>query len=398
MFPYIFLLIIIVGCFLQYDCNSKIVKGNNITRQWFLLVELLLISFAALSFRVGCDTNRYYELFKIFPTLDNFKLSNLSSVRLEPLWVLLNMTVRTFTKSFYPIYAIGIIIINIQIFTYIRRYCKMPFLAILLYYSIMYLNLNFEMIRQDYAMIFYFWGIFSLLKGNLGQFILKAFPSLFFHKSAILIYLITIFVYCIKIKNIYCWLLIIVYIGSSAIKSILPQVALILDLTMIDPSSGVQGYLMGASSAASFSLIGLISSFFGGMLIPLILLRYYDKKENQIFKKLLFAYLIIMSIYPISPIIYRLAAYVQVFYFICLCNFISPYIKARRKTILSFVVCGLTIVLLSRYYLNFIDNKYFDARAHGKNYSGDIRYVPYTSIFENTPNKLRADTFSDLPT
>ncbi len=105
-----------------------------------------------------------------------------------------------------------------------------------------------------------------------------------------------------------------------------------------------------------------------------------------------------MSIYPISPIIYRLAAYVQVFYFICLCNFISPYIKARRKTILSFVVCGLTIVLLSRYYLNFIDNKYFDARAHGKNYSGDIRYVPYTSIFENTPNKLRADTFSDLPT
>lgn len=394
MFAYIVILVILVGCFLQFDCNSISFKNNKVAQQWFVIVEILLISFAALSYRVGCDTNRYYDTFFYFPTFDNFRVSNLWDTRYEPLWVLLNVIFRSLSNSFYPIYALGIIIINIQIFRFIKKYCKMPFLAVLLYYSIMYLNLNFEMIRQDYAMIFYFWGLSALLRNHPYEFALKALPAMFFHKSALLIYLITIIVYNLEVKKIYCWILVGVFIGSSAIKTLLPQVALVLDLSMIDPAEGINGYLSGVADSESINFIGLVTSFCAGLLIPIIIIYNYPDDGSLVLKKILFAYLIIMSLKEISPIIYRLTVYFQIFYFILICNFLVQFIKKHRKSISFYLVCGIIIVLLCSHYRNFINNIDFDARKYGKNYSGDIRYVPYVSILENTPDQLRINVFS----
>lgn len=397
MIPYIVILLLIIGCFIQFDCNSRSFKTNKRAQECFLLLTIILTAYAALSYRVGCDTNRYYENFHNFPTLKNLSISNLWDFGLEPLWVLLNTFVRTFSNSFYPIYAFCIIIINLQIFRLIKQYCNLPFLAILLYYSIMYLNLNFEMIRQDYAMIFYFWGIFALLKGRTSEFLLKAFPSIFFHKSTLLIYLITIVVYNLNYKGIYNWILIGMFICSTALKSLLPQLSMILNLTIFDPTSNINGYLEGTARSDNFSLISLITSFIGGMIIPLLIINLDKGQSHKVLKKLLFGYLIIMSIYPISPIIYRLLAYFQLFYFVELSNFIMPYIKARKKTIISYSICGLTLILLSRYYINFINNDVFDASKFGKNYMGDIRYVPYNSIFDSQPDRLRLETFSEIP-
>lgn len=392
MLIYVLILIYIISLALKYDFRNVEFGASIAAKKQFTIAAVILTAFASLSNRVGMDVNVYYDVFKSYPTLDSFHFTDLTDFRYEPLWVLLNVISKSVFGNFYIIYAFIISLINIFIFKFIRKYSLLPFFTILCYYSITFLNLNFEMLRQSAAMVFIYLGLNYLFTGNRIKYILFAFPCIFLHKSAFIIYFLIYLTSYIKIRNWQVYACIGLFFASSFLKVIFPQMFDLLNLGLLDSGAALSHY-MDKMTYEDDQLAGLkiIVVLVSRILIPSILLLNRGQYQKQpLFDKLLIVYLFISAISPVLEVSYRMVAYLQVFFFICLSNYLYPLIKKHNFDIFR---CGSLVVMLYlfiRYYIAFsVPEPYFERN----DMSGDMRYVPYVTIFEDCPDKTRENVF-----
>lgn len=392
MLIYLLILLYITSLALKYDFGKVEFGACIAVKRQYTIAAIILTAFASLSYRVGMDVNVYYDAFNSYPTLDSFHLKDLMDFRYEPLWVLLNVISKSVFGNFYLLYALIIILINILIFKFIKNYSLLPFFTTLCYYSITFLNLNFEMLRQSAAMVFIYLGLNHLFTGNRKKYMIFAFPCIFLHKSAFIIYFLIYLASYIKIRNWQVFACIGLFFASSILKVVFPQIFDLLNLALLDSGAALSHY-MDKMTYEDDQLAGLkiIVVFISRILIPSILLLYRNQYQKQpLFDKLLIVYLFISAISPVLEVSYRMVAYLQVFFFICLSNYLYPLIKKHNFDIFR---CGSFVVMLYlfiRYYIAFsVPEPYFERN----DMSGDMRYVPYVNIFEDGPDKTREQFF-----
>ena len=180
---YITVFIIITIAIITYDIANF--KKKQIESFYFITIILCLIS--TFSYRIGADTANYYinEFEHDIVCLNNLSHSYLFNTQSRQFgWQLFGAIIKTYFPSFTFFKAIHSFIINFTIGTFILKYFKYKFTALLCYCFFLYIPFNFEILRESLAVSFFLISIPYFLKRNFIIFYTFIFISLSFHISA----------------------------------------------------------------------------------------------------------------------------------------------------------------------------------------------------------------------
>ena len=179
---YTFSLLFCLFIAIWYDILGQSKYKNT----WYHILLFCFIAISALQFQVGTDIPHYMKEYKQFD-VDNFKFSDLfegGEDRRQPGWILLMYVCRFFTEEFVFFKIIQAMFLNIAVFSFFRRETKNVFLCIFLYALISYLVLNFNLLRQSFALGFTLYGYTYLRNKQIAKYLLCVFAAFMFHNSA----------------------------------------------------------------------------------------------------------------------------------------------------------------------------------------------------------------------
>lgn len=173
---------LLILCY-RYDyCGVK--KGRMF---WYVVMLIVMICVIGLRYRIGTDSIRYERYYMAMHTLGNLGESDFSKTRFAPLYIILASACRTVTKDFTLLQFVVAIIVNGTVFWFFRQNTKHIFLAVMLYYVFLYLNLNTEVIREALAVSLFLlsWPFFK--RGQWLIYYCFVTVAFFFHISALVL-------------------------------------------------------------------------------------------------------------------------------------------------------------------------------------------------------------------
>lgn len=389
MLIYIILFLILLYNTYRFDIQRK---GAELQRiQMYHFCAFLLIVVSSLSYRVGIDSTRYEEAFEYFPTLSEFKLNTLQFFKNEPLWVLLNIVVKTIFNNWVIVKLIIMISFTMSAFYLIRHTTKYIFSSVLLFYFLSWLPFCFETLRQTMALSFFLWGCIPLFRGELKKYIIRAWPMLFFHKSGIVIFVLAICFKYIKPTKTNCILIAVLFGLSAVFTDYMYSISNIVNIFSAETAEEMQ--MSFSNDAYGLKTQNIVGFFVHGVqfVIPSILLAYYyGRRENYMISNMLLLFSI-FSIFSYSWIIcYRFCDYFRVFYYIAICDFLLEQ-RNQYKVMVSKYVCVVGVLLL----LYFQVNKLFNSNTSNRT-SLDVRYFPYHSVLTKEKDSYREQYVSEL--
>ncbi|MDE6264241.1 MAG: EpsG family protein, partial [Paramuribaculum sp.] len=151
-----------------------------------------------LRYRVGLDTLNYMEGYQDLPTFQTYELQNFILYRYEPGYLLLCMICKEIGNEFFLLQIFQSIILNTAVIYFFYMYCKNPFMALILYYYIIWPYFNTEILRESIAISIFILNYENLNKGKYLRYYIWTILAICFHFSAIILVLFPLF------KNIKC--------------------------------------------------------------------------------------------------------------------------------------------------------------------------------------------------
>lgn len=156
---YLLIFVTIIALTYRYDyCNRK-------TGRLFCVIGmfLILVSLSGLRYRLGTDSIRYETYYKTIPFLWELSSNYFQKMRFEPGFVILMSLCRGISSDFTFFQFIHAIIINSAVFIFLYNNTRHFFLGLFLYCLILYIPLNFEVLRESLAiaMFLFAWPYFK---------------------------------------------------------------------------------------------------------------------------------------------------------------------------------------------------------------------------------------------
>ena len=172
----------------QYDFLKKSAQRSL----HYFIVMAVLILVAGFRYRIGIDSIRYEMDFEGIPTLGTLSLNDFSEQKYDPLYLLLAVICRSISNEFWVLQMAQAVLVNIIFFRFFKKNTDNIFLAILIYYFILYAGNMFETMREScaVAMMLLSWEFYKKNR----RFVVLFFFSLafLFHSSAILLFFVYI--------------------------------------------------------------------------------------------------------------------------------------------------------------------------------------------------------------
>ncbi len=388
MLIYIILFLIISFNVYRFDIKKQGSERQRI--QAYHLCALLLIIVSSLSYRVGIDSTRYEEAFGHYPTLAEFKLSDLKDFNNEPLWVLLNIIVKTLFNSWVIVKFITMTSFTMSLFYFIRHSTKYIFTSVLLFYFISWLPYCFETLRQTMALSFFLWGLVSLFEGDVKKYLKRAWPMILFHHSGIVPFLLTLCFTKIKVTKGLSFFILILFALSAVFSDYMYNFANIINLISAETAEEMmrsfanEKYGLKSQNIVGFIVHGVL------YVIPSVLLscHYYINRKYIISNVLILFSM--FSIFSYSWIIcFRFADYFRIVYYVALSDFLlnRSYVN---KSLITKYICSIAMILLV--YMN--SNSLFNSTTSNKT-SLDVRYFPYHSVLTEKKDPYREQYISE---
>ena len=144
---YLCTLVALLLCSWLYDCRRTLPLRNACFRVLCAVLTLM----AALRFRVGMDSIAYESLYQSLPSLGSLSLSDFAASRFEPGWLLLCALLRSTSPEFLLLQLVHAVFVNWAVCRFIRRSSSHPFIALSLYFLILFIPLSTEILRQSVA-------------------------------------------------------------------------------------------------------------------------------------------------------------------------------------------------------------------------------------------------------
>ncbi len=320
----------------------------------FAKISLLFtILFSGLRFETGYDYNVYKSLFEnylnyeaIFEPGFLYIIIFLSYVGMTPGHMFLFFSAAT----------------NFLTYKFLRAASINQGFSIILYLIIpgLYLN-SFSIIRQALAVSIFSISVYRLLdKNNIYEFLLYAVIASSIHYPALLPYLVTIFIYKIRIKEINNKKIIFM-LGLSVLLSSLSFDQFLLSY-FIDTK-----YVAYTSEQASQSTIKII----GTVMVSIFMITHSDTYNKNL--KLLFYY----KLWVIGMIIYiifvNITPITRINYYFTLTSIPLYWAAVNSYRGSKKIIIGISVIIF--YLLSFINAMYTDLLAED-----EIRLIPYKSI------------------
>ena len=378
----IYLLIGIYLLFLSYYYDFK----GHCRRKWFHygVILLTLILVAGLRYHIGLDSQRYEARFQTLPKLNQLSIEEFSESAYDPLYLLMASFCRTISDEFWVLQLAQAILVNVVFLRFFRKNTKNVFVAILLYYVILYISNMAETMRESCAISMILLGWEYLKSNHKFGFVIFCLFAFLFHSSAIIAIAVCLLVLAgihekIRFSFGTVFGALLIFVMSTVVQNVFSDA-----LTLLAFSSRLSDKIDIYSDTAMFSntlnLFGIISVSLLYGFVPYICAKTLrgTKYSNTLEFFLVIEMFCAAFSFPIS-IFYRYINYFMPFVILAMAKALSeksyriPFIGTLKTSIFTtWLLLSLPFIIERAKYMfgNDGDSKY-------KVYS---RYYPYSSI------------------
>lgn len=332
-------LVLIVLTFICSYLNDRL---TNRTKTTCIIIILLYIVFLmGFRYRVGLDTLNYMEGYQDLPNFRSYELSNFIFYRYEPGYLVMCMICKEISNDFFMLQIFQSIILNTSVIYFFYKHCKNPFLALLIYYYVVWPYFNTEILRESIAISIFFLNYKNLIKGRYLRYYLWILLAICFHFSAIILCFFPLY------KNIKCnryfFITLILLLFSL---SILNSTINILGADSIGARLKIY-----SSVSSELNLNWRLAALIKYMSIPvfLLIISYWSHYRIKYMNFILLQILCCIGLIAIPIIFARFTNYTYLFVIVSCAQVLSSK-KVRAKIKLSVIV----IILISQvhYYYN----------------------------------------------
>lgn len=160
---------------------------------WFIFSWFVLVCVAAFRYRLGIDSVMYEHEYPDMPTLAGLLDYKFADSRYQPLYIVFTAICRSISEDFTCFQIFHALYINTLIFWFFRKYAKHTFVALSLYYLMLYFTFNMEVLRESLAIATFLlaWPMFK--QGKWIWYYVICLVAFGFHISAILTFFLPVF-------------------------------------------------------------------------------------------------------------------------------------------------------------------------------------------------------------
>lgn len=369
----IYVLILLLLVFLSIECEKWSGKKVNI---YYWLVFCVFVFIAAFRRDIGNDSISYARNYLYVPDLANLNMEYFNNSRYQPGYILFISLCKSISSEFYVLQILHALILNGLLFSFVKKYARNVFVALLCYAIINYLDYNTEIIRESLAIAIslHAFRYFEIKKWiHASILFLLAFS---FHISAICVLLYPIlFLLNGNLKSV-----IITSIASLLIPfsfNYLPNIDAILLFFGGDVTDMTYAYSIHELNS-SYNINYYILRYGSFVLFPLMFVVIYYHVNDKPFRYSGFIYAICMlqmiSLFSIA--FGRFSNYFLPFTWILISETITSIRTNGYKKILILFV---TFFMLYSYQIKLI---YLDEWKESDFKYIYQRYIPYKTIFD----------------
>lgn len=297
MWEYLVILTMIVGGILIFDIRQKsgvedrLRSSCPLMAKWrdalFWLTILCLAVMAGLRYRNGLDTIQYQRQYYEAGLINNLGIHK-GEGRLYPLMELLRMM----GVELWGVQMICALFLNGMTGYFVSRYTSRRFTALLLYVVMAYLNFNFEVMRESFAIGISLWAWKDFRHCRWLRYYLKALPAIYIHFSGLILLLLPLLKLGWINKLFTNWKRLALLISIVILLGLFMQLYVTpMAYYGVDDATGVKlklyrfindyAGLIGAPTLNLKGYIGLFIKYVGYVLLVIYLLKSRLKGEEK---------------------------------------------------------------------------------------------------------------------
>lgn len=377
---YIISLVILCLFIYLFDLSKGNQKSAKVCFDFFTIWLIVLSGFA---YQLGADIPRYMQEYDIFAIKKIGSYSDLLGFKdnRQPFWVLLEYICYNISPNFFVLKLVVAIIGNWAICHFIYKHSDFPFISLLFYCLILYLNLNFNALRQFLAIAFSLMGYDAITEKKWTKYYAFCICAWLFHSSAIICFFYPLLNFlAINKKSViiisFAMLVSVFFILQTDMISYVSE--LVLNNSMFIPDDYEDlaiNYLEGHDVPRS-SIMGMIYIAIQVYLVVFILyvnLKQHEK-DQPLMLKMLFIYMLFTILNRAIPIVFtRFMQYLDIFYCCLLPSAVIPFCRRFSKAkLISFIAIAVLTYMP-------INNLLSVNQKSGRPLI--VQYYPYYSIF-----------------
>lgn len=373
----IYIIALLYTFFLVYKYDIKGKKRGLETHYKFLW--LLFTGVAGLSYHVGGDSIGYEEVFDTYQGVRSFNYlfkGDMFANSQEPLWILINMIFSSVFGDFMYLKLSIAIFFNSTVFWFIKKHSTRPFFSILLYAVILYLHLNFQVLRESVGISLFLIAFDKICgeKKNYKLYFALCLVAAFTHRFSFITFIIPALLF-IKM-NVYYYVLIgaLLVAGPFINNFVFGSGLYLLNDTI---TSSLDHFLESDKyQIETLSVFGIIHTFI--KIIPLWVLIYFSRQSKL--KSLAALYVLLFVLNAVSVgILYRINDFLLI-PFVVVASESFANIQKGHQSIMGFPISkgllnGIILLFLATTISSHINSPNF------------FEYYPYSSVF--TREKVR---------
>lgn len=368
------ILFLIVFCLIFFVLQYEWSFTRSCSLIHFYSFCAILILFTGLRYKVGIDTLNYMDNYVYLPDLYSLISFEYDSNGYNYFYLLLCSFAKFLGKDFFWLQLLQAFIVNSIVLSFIRKYTKYKYTALLLYVLTVYLHYNIEIMREAIAISFFLLSIKYYINKKWLKYYIVILGCILFHYSALFLLLLPFFSN-LRLNKKFFFLALVVWVISCIL---LPQLTQIMTIFAFNDSMGhkVNSYFgeTWLSPSFSFQVLQLFSmSIFPTLL--LVISSFFRLKSKL--EPFMCMYILLGVLSINIPICLRLSNYFVLIYVVYVTNIIAFVVKHRIFKSLTYTVSLIAVLVCSLPYL-------------GKQFTnvgvdGIYRYhawYPYHSIFD----------------
>ena len=382
---YVFLLAIILYGVYRYDFLNK---GKN-KYALFLYIFVLLVCVSAFKYRVGSDILAYMSEYDDYLSLGSLSLDYVfDNSNRQPGWLLLMAGLKSISASFFVFQLIQAVFINSIIARTIYQNTKYVFTAILFYAIYLYTELNFEVMRESFAVGFFLLSLEAYRKNSWLKYYTLAILAFSFHLSAVFLFVLPLVKLLPVGRNavmIYLILLCLLFFFF------LPSLHEALKDIPLEGALGEKStaYLDNQNYQVEWGVAFLIKSFvILSISYWVAIIKGHDSHNQKYLLQLGIVYFLFEALNVGVPFFYRFNNYILLIYLLLLSKSIYTIIDNRFLSRYR----GFSLILLLCAFIYLPLNTYFVATDY-RNVPVYRKYYPYYTIFSKEKDQLRERAF-----
>lgn len=395
---YLLTLVAILCCAVYFDLGH--VDNPRLKNICYMSLLIWFTAVSGFAYNVGSDIPGYMRQYAEIASLHFESWDDLSYFEnRQPGWMILNVLCTAVSSRFVVLQCVIAIFANCVFFYFIKEHTKYIFIGVFLYAVCLYLNFNFNTLRQTISIAFFLVGYEYLLKKKWSQYYIYCFAAFMFHSTAAICFLFPLFYFVrIDIKWLFIYIFAIILIALLAIRLLGED--LIKDM-MIDNADSFSSLGDNAEQLTKIyfgndstkydelNLFGLIAMLL--YVSPIIMVCIASVRQvislPAVTTSMLAFYMFLYLLDFVIPVVFmRFLMYLDLVYFCAISDFVIDFPKRTLLPRNVVTICLLCLVLYRPVLTLFAENISTGIPFYKQ-------FYPYYSVFDPQIDPVRSANF-----